>query len=108
METNQKFLATVIPPESLESGATRTQGTRVVLDDGTELTQVTGIILEAQVNSLWHGTITCHPKMGVMKGMTVHIQYGKASWWRTLLCRLAGVLVEESHLDLIERRYRAP
>jgi len=97
---------TVIPPEPGETGVSRSQGTRVVLADGTELGKVTKITLVAEINEVWRGTIELMPAMGVMKGMEVSINRPNPSWWRTMLCRMAGVVVSETAIDAHSNRWR--
>lgn len=99
---------TIIPPESRD-GLTRTQGTRVVLEDGTELEGVEKVTLTAVPNSLWRAAIELQPKMGVMKGMHAQLYQGRSSWWRTLLCRMAGVILEDTDVSYKRvRNYRKP
>lgn len=40
-------------------GMSLTQGTKVVLEDGTELQGVRKIVLTAEVNDIWRADITC-------------------------------------------------
>lgn len=106
---SKKVTVTVVPPENkTDSGASLCQGTRVVLPDGTELGLVTRIELVAEINDLWRGTIELMPSAGVMKGMRVSLQPGKPSWWRTMLCRMAGVVVDTTSLEDQSRRWRKP
>lgn len=84
-------LVTIIPPDQTPGRPNRTQGTRVVLEDGSELTNVRRVVLTADVNDLWRAQIDLLPSMGVMAGMTAHINEANPSWWRKLLVRLAGV-----------------
>lgn len=99
---------TVVPPDPSENGISLTMGTKVLDEDGNELGPVYAVRLQAEVNSLWTGEIKVYPKVGVMKGMRVEIIQGKASWWRTLLCRMAGVMVDKSSLYDSERTYERP
>lgn len=55
-------LVTVIaPPDG------RTTGTRVVLEDGSELEGVTKIVLTAGLNDLWRAEIHCYAKVGPIR-----------------------------------------
>ena len=54
--------ATIIPSRAGKNG-TFTQGTQVLLEDGTELSGVTKIVLTAKADSLWHGEVHIFPKM---------------------------------------------
>lgn len=99
---------TVIPPEPSATGITYSQGTRVVLADGSELGKVTKITLVAEVNDVWRGTIELMPAMGVMKGMQVTINQHNPSWWRTMLCRMAGVVVSKTDHSDDFQQWRLP
>lgn len=99
---------TVIPPDPGETGVSRSQGTRVVLADGSELGKVTKITLVAEVNDVWRGTIELMPAMGVMKGMQVTINQHNPSWWRTMLCRMAGVVVSKTDHSDDSQQWRLP
>lgn len=46
-------LVTIIPPDLSPGNPTRTQGTKVVLEDGSELTNVKRVVLTADLNDLW-------------------------------------------------------
>lgn len=87
-------LARIVPPDPSKSGATPSQGTRVFLSDGSELQGVFRVELTADVGGLWRGVIHVYPQVGVMEGMEVEVREGRGSWWRSLLCRMAGAKVK--------------
>lgn len=105
---NKYQTVTVVPPTPEDGGITKTQGAKVLLADGTELGLVTRIELSAGIGDIWRGTIELMPAAGVMKGMTVSLMPGRASWWRTLLCRLAGVTVDATDMARDSRAWRKP
>lgn len=53
-------LVTIVPPEPTESGLTLTNGTRVLLADGTPLEGVTRIVLTLEPNGIWTAQIDCN------------------------------------------------
>lgn len=101
-------LVQVVPPEPVETGETLTRGTKIILDDGSDIEGVYRVDLCAEIDALWHGTIHVYPKVGVMKGMTVAIQEGRGSWWRTLLCRMAGAQVQKTSVSEYSHSWRKP
>ena len=54
-----KHIVRIIQPDAKDGKATSTQGTRVMLGDGSELSGVTKIVLTAEVNSIWQAEIHC-------------------------------------------------
>lgn len=50
----------IVQERPSSSGIVMTQGTKVVLDDGSELQGVTKIVLTAEVNDIWRAEIHCH------------------------------------------------
>lgn len=104
----QKSVVQVIPPPPMATGVTYSQGTRVVLDDGSELEGVYRVVLTAEVNETWSGVIHVRPKVGIMKGMLVTVQEGRSSWWRTLLCGLAGAQVQVTGVGDDSHTWRKP
>lgn len=105
---SDQLTVTVVPPEAEEGHSAKTQGTKVLLADGTELGLVTRIELSADINDLWRGTIELMPAVGVMRGMRVSVLIGQGSWWRTLLCRIAGATVDTTSLADMDSRWRKP
>ncbi len=58
---------TIIPSKrKSDNDIHTTMGTRVLLDDGSELEGVISIKLEAEMNDVWKATIVCHPKEVVL------------------------------------------
>lgn len=99
---------TIVPPHALQGQACKTHGTKVVLEDGTVLGGVTRIELTACVNDVWRARIEVTPTIGVMAGMEAEIIIGKPSWWRRLLCRIAGVQLRATNLDSAAFQHRLP
>ena len=99
---------TIVPPAPLPSGISLTRGTKVLLEDGSEIGRVTRIVLTADINEAWRAQIDLLPTAGVMKGMVAVVDQKKASWWRTWLCRLAGVQLQVTTLDGEAHEYRQP
>jgi hypothetical protein len=62
-------IVTIVPPESSESGITRTQGTRVLAADGSEIGGINKIVLTAEPNDLWRAVIHLNPRLGHLHGV---------------------------------------
>ena len=104
-----RHIVTIVPPAPPINGEPcKTQATKVLLEDGSELGNVTRIVLSADINDVWRAQINVIPSMGVMKGMDADIIEGKLSWWRRLLCRMAGVQLHATTLDSTSYQYRLP
>lgn len=69
---------TIVPPISNKGGPALTQGTRVILEDGSELKGVYKIVLSAECNSVWTAEIHCHPRM---TDMSVSARIYRPKWW---------------------------
>jgi hypothetical protein len=64
VEPRQLQVATIVTAaKSDDAQAHPTQGTRVMLSDGSELTGVVGITLRADVNSMWTAIIEVMPQV---------------------------------------------
>ncbi|KPB75972.1 hypothetical protein BTW15_02530 [Pseudomonas syringae pv. tomato] len=62
-DTRTLKVATIIPgPQSSASSAHLTQGTKVIMSDGSELAGVTRITLHAEAGDVWKAIIEVHPK----------------------------------------------
>lgn len=93
-----KSIATIVPPE-LGDGEwyAKTQGTKVVLEDGSVLSGVTKITLVAVTDDIWRAVIECNVKIQAVKvdaeimpsPITVMIR-NRPAWWQRVLLRLAG------------------
>lgn len=108
MSEPRKSYVTVVPRERTGTGPVLTQGTKLVLDDGTELQGVSGIVLRAEIGGIWTAEVTLHPRVGVMPGMLATIIQEKTSWWRRMFARLAGVTIDTTCLPSDVRSYRKP
>lgn len=63
-QQNSLSVVTILPPPNQKPGSAQmTQGTRVILSDGSELARVTGVTLTAGVNGVWEATITVLPEI---------------------------------------------
>ncbi|HEY0290704.1 MAG TPA: hypothetical protein VGC62_27485 [Pseudomonas sp.] len=63
-DSKQLKIATIIPaPTKDGSGCHLTQGTRVLLSDGSELSGVISINLSAEANGVWTALIEVHPQV---------------------------------------------
>lgn len=71
-----------IKPATYEGGAAclKTNGTQVVLEDGSVLSGVTKITLTAEVNSVWTAEIECHVEPPLLEGVLAQI---KVNSWET-------------------------
>lgn len=67
-------LVTICPPEPNESGLTKTQGTRIVLSDGSELHGITKIVLTADLNDIWRAEVACHFKASELPNVLAQIE----------------------------------
>jgi hypothetical protein len=95
---------TIVPPEPHESGVTKTMGTKVLLEDGSELQGVFRIILRAEVDSIWTAEIHCHPKMVSMTA-TPNVRMSKVGWWERLRSRLSKTPMDTTAMDSTSRTY---
>ena len=87
-------LATIIPPRNTGKGPTVTQGTKVVLSDGSELKGITRIEIQANANDVWRARIDCYIKPAIVKDALLEVRQSAGvpfSWWRKALLRLAGI-----------------
>lgn len=75
-------------------------GTKVLLDDGSELQGVTRIELVAEVNDdVWRARIDCTARVAVMPGVLAEVTARhELSWWRRALLRMAGVTLDSTGL----------
>ena len=63
----------IVQPERDSSGATNSMGTKILLDDGSELQGVYKIVLTAQVNDVWRAELHVMPNMTDMSALaTIH------------------------------------
>lgn len=107
-------LCTIVPPPSEAGKYTRTNGTKVVLPDGSVLGGVTSIRLIGHTNDIWRAEIECLAHVDAMPGMLVSINTnGKqlTLWQRTLLwlsgMRAIAVETLDSEAEYLEwRRFR--
>lgn len=77
----------IVQPSNDSGRFTPTQGTKVLLEDGSEIEGVYKIVLTAEVNSLWSAEIHCHPHMTDLSAWaTIH----KTGWWLRLRYWLTG------------------
>lgn len=53
-------LVSIVPPPTEPGRPTLTQGTEVILADGSKMDGVTGITIRADCNGVWQATIECH------------------------------------------------
>lgn len=77
-----------ILPSMRESGfGTLARGTKVVLEDGTELKGVTKIVLTAEVNDLWRAEITLSVHAPALNAFATFLPPvpERQPWWRRLL-----------------------
>lgn len=66
MSEQKKSLSvvTIMPPPNQKPGSAQaTQGTKVILSDGSELSRVTSVTLIANVHGVWEATITVLPEI---------------------------------------------
>ena len=66
MSEQKKSLSvvTIMPPPNQKPGSAQaTQGTKVILSDGSELSRVTGVTLTANRHGVWEATITVLPEI---------------------------------------------
>jgi hypothetical protein len=97
----------IVAPAPSEIGLTRTQGTKVLLEDGSELEGVYRIVLRAEVNDIWTAEIHCHPSMAeITAWASVHSD--KPNWWSRLWSKLKGGDIDVTKLDSGSREYRKP
>lgn len=54
-------------------GLTKTQGTKVILEDGSELEGIRKIVLTAEVNDFWRADITCGVNLTGQVGAVVDV-----------------------------------
>lgn len=62
-DTKVLEVATIVPgPQSSPNSPHLTQGTKVILSDGSELTGVSRITLRAEAGDVWKAIIEVHPR----------------------------------------------
>lgn len=68
-------LLTIVPREHEPGTPVMTKGTKVLTQDGTEITGITKITLVADVNDdIWRAVIECHVDMQPMEGIEGEIK----------------------------------
>jgi hypothetical protein len=61
----------IVPRENPDGGAHLTQGTQVLMPDGTPLPGVTGIVLRADVNDVWRAEIHCNVEVTDLSALAI-------------------------------------
>ena len=91
--SERRTLVTIVPPKSTGKGFTVTNGTKVLLPNGTELKGVTGIRLIGHSNDVWRAEIECIAHVDEMPGMLASIRTSgkRLSLWQRVLLRLSGL-----------------
>lgn len=65
-------LVSIVPPPTEPGRPTLTQGTEVILADGSKMDGVRSITLKADCNSVWTATIECHVNLkGAFDGIEI-------------------------------------
>jgi hypothetical protein len=69
-----KKLVKIIPPAAEPGLPCKTQGTRILLEDGSELHGVAKVELTADPNDIWRAVITCYLGAAEFHGVhaTIH------------------------------------
>jgi hypothetical protein len=84
------------------------QGTKLFLEDGSQIGRVTKLTIHGEIGDVWRATVEVIPEMGVWDGVIVNLKERKPAWWRTLLVRLAGGVIDTTDLDCYTREFRKP
>lgn len=100
-------LMRIVPCEHEPHTHCKTQGTKVLLPDGTPVPGITSITLHCDPNDIWHATIKANvspPEVTVSATVSTE---RPLSWWRRVLLRLAGVQsVEDTDLQATALEFR--
>lgn len=105
MSKGPKQLLRVVPSPVDASGYHKTQGTKVLMPDGTPIPAITGLSIHCPMDGVWEATITAHvvaPEVGVHADL---VHDWPMPWWRRALLWLAGVR-EYDITDLGEPSFR--
>lgn len=109
MSEEKVNMVRIAPPENIDGRAMLTQGTKVFLDDGTEVDGVYKVVLTAEVNALWSAVIHCHAKPEPVRAIGTIIR-DELPWWNWLARNTWGRIfwkqVETTSLDSSSRSYR--
>jgi|GEM_PF-2620760 len=86
-------LCTIRPVLGEQGKPTPTQGTRVILADGSELGGVQSIEITGKSDDVWRARISCLVTMDEMIDIDGEITERRVvlTWWRRMLLRAAGV-----------------
>lgn len=101
-------LVSIVPHAPVAGTPCMTQGTKVLLADGSELGGITKITLTADINDVWRAQIEVIPSMNAMAGVEAEIVGGEPSWWRRALCRMAGVQLRRTGMERTSTDARKP
>lgn len=83
MNSELKLLR-IVPPENPGGGYTKTQGTKVLMPDGTSLPAVNGIVIRAEPDGLWRAEISCFvqpPDVTCLSDVQYRRFSGRESLW---------------------------
>jgi hypothetical protein len=81
----------IVPSAPCSLGVSKTQGTQVLMPDGTPIPRVHRIELVADVDDVWRATIHCYVQVGEMSalGTIIRTDPKHRPWWRRLLDALS-------------------
>lgn len=90
-------LITIVPVESGPGEIQKTQGTQVILSDGSQLGGVSKIELVAEINDVWRAVIHCQARVLPITARTEDFVdgYRDLPRWRYWLLRMAGFMVAQ-------------
>ena len=106
---NKSTHMVIVQPARKDSGAVPANGTKVMTEDGHEITGITSISLHAEVGGIWRATIECTPHMSEpMVAMAVKQDAARLNWWQRFCFKISGlcVAVETTSIADDSRRYK--
>lgn len=90
---SNRQLVKIVPPAPTGSGLVLTQGTQVFVGD-TEITNITKIVLTAEVNDIWRAEIHCHVAIQSMEALAI-INPKCAGWFKRWLNQMVGLSADK-------------
>ena len=99
----------IVQPARKDSGAVPANGTKVMTEDGHEITGITSISLHAEVGDVWRATIECTPHVSEPMIVRAVMQSTlRLNWWQRLCFKVSGlrIPVETTSIADDSRRYK--